>query len=77
LPRKPFEELLAGYKWDIEGRLIKNEDDLLLYSTYVAGSVGALCVYVMMYRCDNDKFELVENYDYVIKKAYQMGQVRI
>ncbi|XP_026805481.1 bifunctional lycopene cyclase/phytoene synthase-like [Rhopalosiphum maidis] len=74
LPRKPFEELLAGYKWDIEGRLIRNEDDLLLYSTYVAGSVGALCVYVMMYRCDNDKFELVENYDYVIKKAYQMGQ---
>lgn len=74
LPRKPFEELLAGYKWDIEGRLIRNEDDLLLYSTYVAGSVGALCVYVMMYRCDNDKFKLVENYDYVIKKAYQMGQ---
>jgi len=74
LPRKPFEELLAGYKWDIEARLIKNEDDLLLYSTYVAGSVGVLCVYVMMYRCDNDKFKLVENYDYVIKKAYQMGQ---
>lgn len=75
LPRKPFDELLAGYKWDIEGRLVKNEDDLLLYSTYVAGSVGALCVYVMMFRCDNDKYELVENYDYVIEKAYQMGRV--
>ncbi|XP_027845625.2 uncharacterized protein LOC114125977 [Aphis gossypii] len=74
LPRKPFEELLAGYEWDIEGRLVRNEDDLLLYSTYVAGSVGALCVYVMMYRCDNNNFELVENYDYVIEKAYQMGQ---
>nr|BBU53367.1 carotenoid synthase/cyclase [Acyrthosiphon pisum] len=74
LPRKPFDELLAGYKWDIEGRLIRNEDDLLLYSTYVAGSVGALCVYVMMYRCDNDKYDLVENYDYIIEKAYQMGR---
>lgn len=75
LPRKPFDELLAGYKWDIEGRLVRNEDDLLLYSTYVAGSVGALCVYVMMYRCDNDNYDLVENYDYVIEKAYQMGRV--
>jgi len=41
----------------------------------VAGSIGALCVYVMMFRCDKDKYDLVENYDYVIKKAYQMGRV--
>jgi len=75
LPRKPFYELIAGYKWDIEGRLVRNEEDLLLYSDYVAGSVGGLCVYVMMYRCDNDNYELVENYDYVIEKAYQMGRV--
>lgn len=74
LPRKPFDELLEGYKWDIEGRLVRNEDDLLLYSTYVAGSVGALCVYVMMYRCDNGKYDLVEDYNYVIEKAYQMGR---
>lgn len=77
LPRKPFEELLAGYKWDIDGRLVRNEDDLLLYSTYVAGSIGVLCVHVMMYRCGNDNYDLAENYDYVIKKAYQMGQVSL
>lgn len=75
LPRKPFYELLAGYEWDIEGRLVRNEDDLLLYSSYVAGSIGTLCVYVMMYRCDNDKYDLLGNYDYVIEKAQQMGCV--
>lgn len=75
LPRRPFNELLAGYKWDIEGRLVKNEDDLMLYSSYVAGSVGALCVYVMMYRCDSDKHDLADNNDYVIDKARQMGRV--
>lgn len=75
LPRKPFYELLAGYQWDVEGRLVRNENDLLLYSSYVAGSVGALCVYVMMYRCDNGNYELVGNYGYVIEKAQQMGRV--
>lgn len=76
LPRKPFYELLAGYQWDVEGRLVRNEDDLQLYSSYVAGSVGALCVFVMMYKCDSNKYELVENYDHVIKKAQLMGRVR-
>lgn len=76
LPRKPFHELLAGYQWDVDGRLVRNSDDLLLYSRYVAGSVGVLCVFVMMYRCDDDQYDLMENYDYVIEKALQMGQVR-
>lgn len=75
LPRKPFHELIAGYQWDVEGRLVKDEADLLLYSSYVAGSIGTLCVYVMTYRCDNEKYDLVENYDYVIEKAQQMGNV--
>lgn len=76
LPRKPFYELLAGYQWDVEGRLVRNEDDLQLYSSYVAGSVGALCVFVMMYKCGSDKYELVESYYHVIKKAQLMGRVR-
>lgn len=75
LPRKPFSELLEGYKWDVNGRIIENETDLLLYSKYVAGSVGALCVYVMLYnsgdygRLDNDKR------DFLVEKARKMGQV--
>ncbi|VVC39976.1 Squalene/phytoene synthase, conserved site,Squalene/phytoene synthase,Lycopene cyclase [Cinara cedri] len=75
LPRKPFYELIAGYQWDIEGRLVRNEEDLLLYSSYVAGSVGTLCVYVMLYRCDNDVYDVFGEDDYVIEKARQMGRV--
>lgn len=75
LPRKPFNELLEGYKWDVDSRTVKDEADLLLYSDYVAGSVGALCVYVMLYnsgdcgRLDNDVR------DFLIGKARKMGQV--
>ncbi|XP_050422719.1 uncharacterized protein LOC126834666 [Adelges cooleyi] len=75
LPRKPFYDLLAGYKWDIDGRFVKDETDLLLYSSYVAGSVGMLCVYVMMYRSDDRGCEFKEKHEYVIGKAHQMGQV--
>jgi len=76
LPRKPFYELLDGYRWDVEGKVVQNEADLMLYSSYVAGSVGALCVYVMMHKSgvniDDDA-----RHDFVIRKAQQMGQVRI
>lgn len=75
LPRKPFYELLDGYRWDVDGKMVQNETDLLLYSSYVAGSVGTLCVYVMVYKSgveiDDD-----EKHDFVIRKAQQMGQVR-
>ncbi|KAE9527398.1 hypothetical protein AGLY_013096 [Aphis glycines] len=74
LPRKPFYELLDGYRWDVEGKVVQNEADLMLYSSYVAGSVGALCVYVMMHKSgvniDDDA-----RHDFVIRKAQQMGQV--
>ncbi|XP_015369177.1 PREDICTED: bifunctional lycopene cyclase/phytoene synthase-like isoform X2 [Diuraphis noxia] len=74
LPRKPFYELLDGYQWDVDGKMVHNETDLLLYSSYVAGSVGTLCVYVMVYKSgveiDDD-----EKHDFVIRKAQQMGQV--
>lgn len=73
LPRKPFYELLDGYRWDVNGNTVNDENDLLLYSSYVAGSVGTLCVYVMVYKSgatDNG-----ETHEFVIKKAHQMGQV--
>lgn len=73
LPRKPFYELIEGYRWDVGGKTVKNEADLLLYSSYVAGSVGTLCVYVMMYKSCEDY--ALSGHDFVIKKAQQMGQV--
>lgn len=78
LPRKPFYELLEGYRWDLDGKSVENETDLLLYSSYVAGSVGTLCVYVMMYK-SGVQYDVnsIDNYEFMIEKAQQMGQVNI
>ncbi|XP_022173194.1 bifunctional lycopene cyclase/phytoene synthase-like [Myzus persicae] len=73
LPRRPFEELLEGFQLDLNGTLYKNENDLLVYFTLVAGSFGAMCVYIIMYRYNIDKYEFVEKDDYLIKKSYQIG----
>lgn len=81
LPRWPFDDLLAGYRWDVEGRPAKDEDDLMLYSSYVAGSVGALSGHVLMYRCDDDRDHdpatAVEHgsLQLVVEKARQIGRV--
>lgn len=75
LPRKPFEELLEGYELDLNGTLYKNENDLLVYFTLVAGSFGAMCVYIIMYRYNIDKYDFIEKDDYLIKKSYQIGNV--
>lgn len=74
-PRKPFYELFAGYQWNVEGKLVQSEDDLLAYSNMAGGSIGELSVFVMMYKCDNDKYEYVEKYDQVVESARIMGLV--
>ncbi|RWS08345.1 carotenoid synthase-carotenoid cyclase-like protein [Dinothrombium tinctorium] len=45
LDSKPFEELLAGYEWDLNGRVPKNMEELVQYTAYVASSVGETCAY--------------------------------
>jgi phytoene synthase len=46
LPRKPFDELLEGVTWDLEGRRYAGAEELREYCLRVASSVGALCVRV-------------------------------
>lgn len=75
MPRKPFYELLEGYKWDVTGKSVETESDLLLYSSYVAGSVGTLCVYVMMYKSGVSLADECKLHDFVIERAQKMGQV--
>jgi len=74
-PRKPYEELLEGYEWDLANKIYKTEKDILEYFFLVAGSFGPMCVFSFLYRYNLDKYDLVEKDDYVIKKSYQLGNV--
>jgi len=75
LPRKAFEEVVAGFQLDLNGTLYKDENDLMRYLNYVAGSFGAMCIYIIMYRYNIEKYEFVEKDDYLLKKSYQIGNV--
>jgi len=44
LPRKPFDDLLDGVSWDLEGRRYAETRDLRDYCYRVASTVGLLCV---------------------------------
>jgi len=78
LPRRPFDELIEGYTWDITGRTVKNQDDLLKYCTNVASSVGDLCTAVIMYRTGRGNWRLEQNGSgWITDRAREMGQVSI
>lgn len=38
----PFDELMDGAQWDLEGRTVRTDDDLISYSNLVGGSIGAM-----------------------------------
>ena len=44
LPRRPFDELLEGCAWDLEGRRYPDREALRAYAYRVASTVGLLCV---------------------------------
>lgn len=44
LPRTPFDDLLEGVRWDLEGRRYETVEDLRQYCRRVASTVGLLCV---------------------------------
>ena len=44
LPRRPFDDLLEGVGWDLEGRTYRTTEDLREYCLRVASTVGALCI---------------------------------
>jgi len=60
LPRKLFKEVLAGFELDMSDMLYRNEKELLIYSNNVAGSFAALCIYIIIYRYNIDKYEFIE-----------------
>lgn len=44
LPRRPFDDLIEGVGWDLEGRRYRTAEDLRDYCRRVASTVGRLCV---------------------------------
>lgn len=44
LPRRPFDDLLEGCAWDLEGRRYEDREGLRAYAYRVASTVGLLCV---------------------------------
>jgi len=42
LQATPFEELMEGARWDLEGRVVRTDNDLIAYSNLVGGSIGAM-----------------------------------
>ncbi|KAJ1554963.1 hypothetical protein HK096_011039 [Nowakowskiella sp. JEL0078] len=47
VPKRLVDELLGGYLWDLERRVIKSDEDLVLYANHVASSVGEAMLYLM------------------------------
>lgn len=75
IPRYPFDDLIAGYEWDLRGQPIVTQEDLVEYSRLVASSVAEMCVWAMWANephsgaVQNDPRERKE----VLAKAASMG----
>lgn len=75
LPQEPFYELIDGYNWDIEGRAVYSEDDLIEYSKYVASSVATLCTFVFCYKSNQWPDKMDTKCRSMIENARKMGLV--
>jgi phytoene synthase len=51
LPRRPFDDLIEGVSWDLEGRRYATREALREYCYRVASTVGLLCVRI--FGCDD------------------------
>lgn len=77
MPQEPFYELVEGYKWDIDGRAVLNEDDLIEYSKYVASSVATLCSFVFCHKSFQWPDNMGPKCRSMLENARKMGLVRI
>lgn len=75
MPQEPFYELISGYKWDIDGRAIRNENDLIEYSMYVASSVATLCTFIYCHKCSQWPDEMGPKSKSMLENARKMGLV--
>lgn len=77
IPRYPFDDLIEGYEWDLEGgekRPIVSTEDLVEYSRLVAASVAEMCVWAMWANeGEGDQIRTQEERAAVLKSAASMG----
>lgn len=77
IPRYPFDDLIEGYEWDLEGgekRPIVTTEDLVEYSRLVAASVAEMCVWAMW--ANEGDYGLIKTQEErlaVLKSAASMG----
>ncbi|KAG2230910.1 hypothetical protein INT48_000022, partial [Thamnidium elegans] len=67
-----IEELLDGYKWDLERRPIVTQQDLYQYSACVASSVGEMCTRILLHNNDTG---VHTNDRCILERAREMGLV--
>ncbi|RWS11464.1 bifunctional lycopene cyclase/phytoene synthase-like isoform X2 [Dinothrombium tinctorium] len=75
LPLEPFRELIRGYEWDINEKMIETDSDLLEYSSYVASSVATLFTCIMCFKSDFVGRKLIKEDEWLIERARDMGKV--
>ncbi|KAL9541990.1 hypothetical protein MBANPS3_008838 [Mucor bainieri] len=66
-------ELLDGYKWDLERRTVKTQEDLRYYSACVASSVGEMCTRILLAHADKPTSR--RQTQWIIQRARDMGLV--
>lgn len=77
MPQEPFYELVNGYKWDIDGRAVLHENDLIEYSEYVASSVATLCTFIFCHKCSQWPDEMGPKCRLMLENARKMGLVSL
>lgn len=75
MPQEPFYELVKGYKWDIDGRAILHENDLIEYSKCVASSVATLCTFIFCHKCQQWPDNMGPKSSLMLENARKMGLV--
>lgn len=76
MPQEPFYELVDGYNWDIDGRPILDENDLIEYSKCAASSVVILATIVFCHKSNRWPDEMGAQFRSMIDNAQKMGPVR-
>jgi 15-cis-phytoene synthase/lycopene beta-cyclase len=68
-----IQELLDGYRWDLEHRPVITENDLRQYAACVASSVGEMCTRIILLHSDTEYSQAQVNW--IIGRARDMGLV--